>query len=240
MIDVIGGGCLRFQRIRGAGENENCRGRDDRSGGTRPGEREVTLLRRGTNDSHRGMTIWLTGLPSAGKTTLGRNVMERLLDEGETVELLDGDLMRSQIGRDLGFSRQDREHNLRRIGFVAELLARNGITVVVAAISPFRELRAELRDQLSPFLEVFVNAPLAVCEQRDVKGLYRRRRNNEIAGLTGVDDVYEPPLSPEVECRTDLETVEESVGKILVAIRNRRDREIAASKFDYRNRTAKD
>ena len=191
-------------------------------------------MRRGTNDSSRGMTIWLTGLPSAGKTTLGRNVRERLLDAGEAVELLDGDLMRSQIGRDLGFSRQDREHNLRRIGFVAELLARNGITVIVAAISPYRDLRAEFREQLSPFIEVFVNAPVSVCEQRDVKGLYRRRRNNEITGLTGVDDVYEPPLSPDVECRTDLESIEESVGKILGAIRSRRERDVAGSKFACR------
>ena len=103
-------------------------------------------MRRETSDLSRGITIWLTGLPSAGKTTLGRNVMERLLDEGDTVEMLDGDLMRSQIGRDLGFSRHDREQNLRRIGFVADLLARNGITVLVAAISPYRDLRAEFRE----------------------------------------------------------------------------------------------
>jgi adenylylsulfate kinase len=168
-------------------------------------------------------------LPSAGKTTLGRGIAEQLRDDGEAVELLDGDLIRSKIGRDLGFSRQDREDNLRRISFVAELLARNGITVVIAAISPYRALRQEIREQLSPFLEVFVNAPVAVCEQRDVKGLYRRYRNNEIKGLTGIDDLYEPPLSPEVECRTDLETVEESVGKILAGIRIRRVRELVGS-----------
>ena len=187
-------------------------------------------MRRETSELSRGITVWLTGLPSAGKTTLGRNVMERLLDEGDTVEMLDGDLMRSQIGRDLGFSRQDREQNLRRIGFVADLLARNGVTVLVAAISPYRDLRAEFREQLSPFVEVFVNAPLAVCQQRDVKGLYRRRRNNEIQGLTGVDDVYEAPLSPDVECHTDRETIDESAAKILSAIRSRRTRDLAASK----------
>jgi adenylyl-sulfate kinase len=177
------------------------------------------------------LTVWLTGLPSAGKTTLGRDVVERLLDDGESVELLDGDLIRSKIGRNLGFSRQDREDNLHRICFVAELLARNGITVVVAAISPYRALRREIGDQLSPFLEVYVNAPLAVCEQRDVKGLYKRCRNHEISGLTGVDDIYEPPASPEVECRTDLESIEESVGKILAAIRLRRARELVESKY---------
>jgi len=184
------------------------------------------LLHRDTNESIRGLTIWLTGLPSAGKTTLGRNVARRLLQDGEAVELLDGDVIRSKIGRDLGFSHQDREDSLRRISFVAELLARNGVTVVIAAISPYYALRGEIRHQLSPFLEVFVNAPLTVCEERDVKGLYRRCRNGEIKGLTGIDDVYEPPLSPEVECRTDLETVEESVGKILAAIRARKERHL--------------
>jgi adenylyl-sulfate kinase len=183
-------------------------------------------LHRGTNGSIRGLTVWLTGLPSAGKTTLGRSIAQQLLHGGEAVELLDGDVIRSKICRDLGFSHEDREDNLRRICFVAELLARNGVTVVIAAISPYSSLRCEIRDQLSPFLEVFVNAPLAVCEQRDVKGLYRRCRNGEIKGLTGIDDVYEPPLSPDVECRTDLETVEESVSKILAAIRLRRERHL--------------
>jgi adenylylsulfate kinase len=183
-------------------------------------------LHRESNEPIRGLTIWLTGLPSAGKTTLGRNVAQRLLHDGDAVELLDGDVIRSKIGRDLGFSHQDREDNLRRICFVADLLARNGVTVVVAAISPYSALRREIRKQLYPFLEVFVNAPLPVCEQRDVKGLYRRCRNGEIKGLTGVDDVYERPFSPEVECRTDLETVEESVDKILSAIRIRRGRDL--------------
>jgi adenylylsulfate kinase len=193
-------------------------------------------LHRETNASNRGLTIWLTGLPSAGKSTLGRNVVKRLMDDGESVELLDGDLIRAKIGRDLGFSRADREDNLRRISFVADLLTRNGVTVIVAAIAPYRALRSEFRDQLSPFLEVFVNAPVSVCEQRDVKGLYKRFRNHEITGLTGVDDVYEPPTSPEVECRTDLETVEESVAKILTGIRLRRQRDLIESKSAGRGR----
>lgn len=188
------------------------------------GGKEKAILRRETKESVPGLTVWLTGLPSAGKTTLGRNIIERLAQESEAVELLDGDVLRSKIGRDLGFSHQDREDNLRRICFVAGLLARNGVTVVVAAISPYREMRREIREQLSPFLEVYVNAPLPVCEQRDVKGLYKRCRNGEVKGLTGIDDVYEAPLSPEVECRTDLETVEESVSKILAAIRVQRER----------------
>jgi adenylyl-sulfate kinase len=167
---------------------------------------------------HRGVTIWLTGLPSAGKTTLGRNIAQRLQSNGELVELLDGDSIRARLGRDLGFSRSDREENLRRISFLAELLTRNGITVVVAAISPYRQLRAEIRSALPPFLEVFVNAPLAVCEQRDVKGLYARCRTGELKGLTGVDDVYEPPLSPDVLCHTDVETIEQSTAKLLEAV----------------------
>ncbi len=195
-------------------------------------------MQRDINHSRRGLTVWLTGLPSAGKTTLGRNVAKQLLDDGEAVELLDGDLLRAKICQDLGFSRKDREDNLRRISFVADLLTRNGVIVVVAAISPYRELRSEIREQLSPFLEVFVNAPLAVCEKRDVKGLYKRCRNHEITGLTGVDDIYEPPPSPEVECRTDLETVEESVAKILAAVRLQRGRALAESKSTYRTRAS--
>jgi adenylylsulfate kinase len=201
-----------------------------------PGGKECALLPRHSNGPLRGLTIWLTGLPSAGKSTLGRNIVKQLQDEGESVELLDGDLVRAKIGRGLGFSREDREDNLRRISFVADLLTRNGINVVVAAISPYRALRSEFREQLSPFLEVFVNAPVTVCEKRDVKGLYKRFRNHEITGLTGVDDVYEPPVSPEVECRTDLETVEESVAKILAAVRVRRARVLAESKSGVRNR----
>jgi adenylylsulfate kinase len=193
-------------------------------------------LHRGINHSRRGLTVWLTGLPSAGKTTLGRNVAKLLLDEGEAVEVLDGDLIRAKICKDLGFSRQDREDSLRRISFVADLLTRNGITVVVAAISPYLSVRSEIREQLFPFVEVFVNAPLAVCEKRDVKGLYKRCRNHEITGLTGVDDIYEPPPSPEVECRTDLETVEESAAKILAAIRARREQNLVEAKSTYPNR----
>ncbi len=134
-------------------------------------------------------------------------------------ELLDGDVIRSSSPIKLGFSRHDREVNLRRIASMAEALTSEGTVAIVASICPFRDLRDEFRRQLSPFLEVFVNAPLAVCEQRDVKGLYRRCRAGEVTGVTGIDDVYERPLAPDVECRTDLETIEESVNKILTAIR---------------------
>ena len=166
----------------------------------------------------RGVSVWLTGLPSAGKTTLGRAVAQHLQSQGERVELLDGDTLRAHLGSNLGFSRADREEHLRRIAFVAGLLTGHGITVVIAAISPYRQLRSELRNGLDPFLEVFVNAPLAVCRQRDVKGLYARSASGELKGLTGVDDTYEQPLLPDVECHTDLETVAQSAAKILFAI----------------------
>ena len=128
-------------------------------------------MRRETNHLHRGLTVWLTGLPSAGKTTLGRNIAQRLLDGGEAVELLDGDLIRSKICLDLGFSRKDREDSLRRISFVADLLTRNGVNVVVAAISPYVSLRSEIREQLSPFLEVYVTAARGVREARCQRAL---------------------------------------------------------------------
>jgi adenylylsulfate kinase len=120
--------------------------------------------------------------------------------------------------KDLGFSHKDREENLRRLAFVSELLARNGVIVLVAAISPYRAIREEIRNNSSNFVEVFVNAPLAVCESRDVKGLYRKARRGEIANLTGIDDVYEAPAEPEIECRTDLEDLETSATRVISRI----------------------
>jgi adenylylsulfate kinase len=165
------------------------------------------------------MVIWLTGLSSAGKTTLGKDLLERLRAQGKNVEMLDGDVIRQHICRDLGFSRADRDENVRRIAFVADLLSRNGIIVIVSAISPYRAARDEVRHRMPDFIEVYVNAPLEVCELRDVKGLYKKARAGEIREFSGIDDVYEPPLQPEVECRTDLESVEESIEKILNCIR---------------------
>jgi adenylyl-sulfate kinase len=167
------------------------------------------------------MVIWLTGLSSAGKSTLGHELTTRLRAENHRVEVLDGDIIRQHLCKDLGFSKPDRDENIRRIIFVAERLARNGVITIVSAISPYRELRDEARRCLPGFIEVYVNAPLAVCEQRDRKGLYDRARAGEIAMLTGVNDPYEPPLSPEIECRTDTETIDESAGKILDFVRSR-------------------
>jgi adenylyl-sulfate kinase len=159
--------------------------------------------------------VWFTGLSSAGKTTLGRAVCEHLRREGRRVELLDGDEVRRHLGRGLGFSKEDRDENIRRIGYVGALLARHGVIVLVSAISPYRAIRDEVRAAAGRFIEVWVNAPLEVCERRDVKGLYRKARAGEILGFTGIDDPYEPPLRPEVECRTDRESLAESAEKVL-------------------------
>lgn len=165
-------------------------------------------------DQRLGVTVWFTGLSGSGKTTISRAVETKLAQHGDRVELLDGDLVRQTLTKDLGFSRADREENIRRIGFVANLLTRNGVIVLVSAISPYRVVRQEVRQAIGSFIEVYVNAPLEVCEQRDVKGLYRRARAGEIKQFTGIDDPYEPPLVPEITCYTAEETVEASATKV--------------------------
>jgi bifunctional enzyme CysN/CysC len=167
-----------------------------------------------------GLTVWLTGLSSAGKTTISQAVYEKLWARGYRIEWLDGDVVRQHLSKGLGFSKEDRDENIRRIGFVAELLTRNGVIVLVSAISPYRSVRDEIRGRIGNFLEVYVHAPLEVCEQRDIKGIYRRARAGEMHGVTGVDDPYEPPLTPEVECHTDRETLLESTERVLEAIRD--------------------
>lgn len=166
-----------------------------------------------------GVTVWFTGLSGAGKTTISCAVGNRLKSYGQKLEILDGDVVRLNLCKGLGFSKEDRDENIRRVGFVASLLTRNQVTVLVSAISPYREIRQEVRERIGNFVEVYVNAPLQVCEQRDVKGLYKKARAGEIKNFTGIDDPYEPPFNPDVECRTDLETVEESVSKVLAKLR---------------------
>jgi adenylylsulfate kinase len=163
----------------------------------------------------QGSVIWLTGLSAAGKTSIAGQLSDRMRAAGRKVEMLDGDIVRRRLSRDLGFSKEDRDENIRRIAFVAELLSKNGIDVIVAAISPYRAVRDEVRGLIPGFVEVYVNAPVEVCEQRDNKGLYRKARAGMLHGFTGIDDPYEPPLQPEVECRTDRESLEESVQRIL-------------------------
>jgi adenylylsulfate kinase len=169
----------------------------------------------------KGLTVWFTGLSSAGKTTISRSVLDTLCTRGLRVEWLDGDVVRRTLSKDLGFSKADRDENVRRIGFLAELLTRNGVIVLVSAISPYRALRDEVRESIGSFLEVHVDAPLAVCEHRDVHGIYKRVRTGEIQHVTGVDDPYEPPLAPEVICCTDRETLSESAAKVLAAMEDR-------------------
>ena len=168
------------------------------------------------------MVVWFTGLSSAGKTTIAEGVEKQLSRRGVRVQVLDGDQMRRNLCHDLGFSDDDRLENIRRLGVVASLLERNGITVLVAAISPFRQGREQVRKLCEAFIEVYVNAPLSVCEERDPKGLYAKARRGELTSMTGIDSPYEPPLKPAVECRTDQEDVTQSVNKVLLAIENTR------------------
>jgi adenylylsulfate kinase len=163
---------------------------------------------------HKGVTIWFTGLSGAGKTTISEQVAIKLKEQGYKLEVLDGDIVRTNLTKGLGFSKEDRDENIRRIGFVSNLLTRNGVIVIVSAISPYRDVREEVRGKIGNFVEVFVNAPLNVCEDRDVKGLYKKARSGEIKLFTGISDPYEAPLNPEIECRTDLEELDESVNKV--------------------------
>ena len=158
--------------------------------------------------------MWLTGMSGAGKSTISDQLVARFREAGAKVELLDGDIVRTNLSQGLGFSREDRDANIRRIGFVAELLSRNGIIVIVAAISPYRETREEVKAKIGNFLEVFVDCPVEVLAERDVKGLYKRAQAGEVTNFTGISDPYEPPLHPDVTVPTHCETVEESVAKI--------------------------
>ncbi len=167
-----------------------------------------------------GLTVWFTGLSGAGKTTICRAVATELLAHGLQVEVVDGDVIRNYLCKDLGFSKHDRDENIRRIAFVAQLLTRNGTIVLVSAISPYREGRDGARRSIGDFLEVYVSTPLSVCEVRDPKDLYKKARSGKIQGFTGIDDPYEPPLSAEITCNTDLESTRESSSKVVTAVLN--------------------
>ena len=163
---------------------------------------------------HKGCTVWFTGLSGAGKSTVSALLQQRLGAAGAKVELLDGDIVRTHLSKGLGYSREDRDENIRRIGFVCELLSRNGVIAIAAAISPYRAVREELRTRIPDFVEVYVECPVEVLAQRDVKGLYKKALNGEIAQFTGISDPYEPPAAPEVTVHSSQETAEESVDKI--------------------------
>jgi adenylylsulfate kinase len=164
---------------------------------------------------NQGMTIWLTGLPCSGKSTIGKKVVERIRSRGNPAQLLDGDEIRRDYWPELGFSHDHRVKNIERLGRLSKLMEDHGITAVVAAVSAYRDARRAVRARSSNFVEVYVNAPLAVCEERDVKGMYRRARAGELSHFTGVDDPYNVPENYEMECRTDVETAEESVAKVM-------------------------
>ena len=162
-----------------------------------------------------GVTAWFTGLSGAGKTTLCRAVATELLAQGLQVEVIDGDIIRKHLCKDLGFSKQDRDENIRRIAFVSKLLTRNGVIVLVSAISPYRAARDEARSVIGDFIEVYVNTPIEVCELRDAKDLYKKARAGQVHGFTGIDDPYEPPLKAEVVCDTSRQSVREVSSQIV-------------------------
>ena len=168
---------------------------------------------------HGGFTIWLTGMSGAGKSTITGLLEAELHARGVPLEVLDGDVVRTHLTRGLGFSREDRDENVRRVGWVCELLTRHGVVAVAAVISPYRAVRDELRARIGRFVEVFVDAPLEVLAERDVKGLYKKALAGEIENFTGVSDPYEPPLEPEVVCRSDgSETPEASAAKVIAKL----------------------
>lgn len=171
-------------------------------------------------EGREGFTVWLTGMSGAGKTTISSLLERWLREHGARVERLDGDEMRKHLSKGLGFSREDRDENIKRIGYVAGLLSRNGVIAIVAAISPYRAIRQELRSAIDTFVEVHVDCPLNVLIARDAKGLYRKALSGEIAHFTGISDPYEPPLTPELVIDSSTETPEESATRVWNKLRD--------------------
>ena len=163
----------------------------------------------------KGFTLWFTGLPSSGKSTLAHKVEEILLERGMKVEVLDGDVVRTNLSKGLGYSKEDRDTNIKRIGFVCHLLTRNDVVAIGAAISPYREIRDYNRQLIGRFVEVYVKCPIELLQERDTKGMYAKALKGELPNFTGVSDPYEEPLEPEVVVETDKEAEEESVAKII-------------------------
>ena len=168
-----------------------------------------------TNHTDRGFVLWLTGLSGAGKSTVAAKLGPALAERGHRVELLDGDEVRTNLCQGLGFSRTDRDTNIARIGYVANKLSKHGVAVLVAAISPYRQARDQVRTQVEVFVEVHVAAPVSTCAQRDPKGLYAKALAGQITNFTGVSDPYEPPLEPEITLHTEAESVDDSVHQVL-------------------------
>jgi adenylyl-sulfate kinase len=164
---------------------------------------------------HPGFVLWFTGLSGAGKTTLAMALLPKLKERNVRVERLDGDVVRESLTKDLGFSKEDRDTNIERVTFVAKLLSRNNVALLASFISPYEGTRNMVRDEVTNYIEVFVDAPLEVCEERDVKGMYAKARAGIIQNFTGINDPYEVPRQPDIHVQTHQESVEESVDKVL-------------------------
>lgn len=170
-------------------------------------------------DHTPGFTVWFTGLSGAGKSTIAQIVEAELRARGLKVEALDGDVVRTHLSKGLGFSKEDRDTNIRRIGWVCEVLTRNGVVAIASAISPYREIRDEVRGKIGRFVEIYVECPIDILADRDVKGLYKQALAGKLANFTGVSDPYEPPLNPEVVCHSDgTETPAESAAKVIAKL----------------------
>jgi adenylylsulfate kinase len=163
----------------------------------------------------QGVTVWFTGLSGSGKSTIARLLEKRLRQRSAQVEILDGDVVRTNLSKGLGFSKEDRDINIKRVGFVANLLTRNGVIVIAAVISPYRKMRDNNRSLIGNFIEVYTKCSMETLIQRDTKGLYKKALNGDVRQFTGVSDPYEEPENPEVVCDTDTETPEESANKII-------------------------
>jgi len=169
-------------------------------------------------DSQKGFTVWFTGLPCSGKTTVADRVAENLRNKGHRVERLDGDTVRQGLTSDLGFTKEDRDENIKRITFVSKLLTKNGVMVLATFVSPYRERRKKTREEIGDFVEVYTRCPIEVCIARDVKGMFKKALAGEISNFTGIDDPYEEPDDPELILDTDKESIDESVQKVLIKL----------------------
>jgi len=170
-------------------------------------------------DAQKGFTVWFTGLPCSGKTTIADRVAEVLRNNGHRVERLDGDIVRQGLTSDLGFTKEDRDENIKRVTFVSKLLTRNGVMVLATFVSPYRERRKKTREEIGDFIEVYTRCPIEVCIERDVKGMFKKALSGEIINFTGIDDPYEEPENPELILDTDKESIDESIQKVLLKLK---------------------
>ena len=170
-------------------------------------------------DSQKGFTVWFTGLPCSGKTTIADRVAQIIRNKGHRVERLDGDIVRQGLTSDLGFTKEDRDENIKRVTFVSKLLTRNSVIVLATFVSPYRERRKKTREEIGDFIEVYTRCPIEVCIERDVKGMFKKALAGEIINFTGIDDPYEEPENPELILDTDKESIDESIQKVLLKLK---------------------